>query len=127
MVAVLTVAVRVFTFGTAGYFGWVSGQRIVSPVPVVGISPAPDGQGYWLVSASGSVYTYGDAAFLGSPGRHPAGRTGIRRGLDIVGVGLPLPDGGLPYVRITDPDARAFSSVGQSSWLTTSRSSVRVR
>jgi hypothetical protein len=33
---------------------------------VVDLAPTPDGLGYWLVSASGSVYTFGDARYFGS-------------------------------------------------------------
>jgi hypothetical protein len=36
--------------------------------PVVGITSTPDGGGYWLVTASGSVFPYGDATFAGSAG-----------------------------------------------------------
>lgn len=32
---------------------------------VTGISISPDGRGYWLVAANGSVYNYGDAGWLG--------------------------------------------------------------
>jgi len=34
--------------------------------PIVGIAATPDGHGYWLVAADGGVFTFGDAAFLGS-------------------------------------------------------------
>ena len=33
---------------------------------IVGLTPTPDGHGYWLVGADGGVFAFGDAAFLGS-------------------------------------------------------------
>jgi hypothetical protein len=33
---------------------------------VVGITPTPDGHGYWLLGADGGVYAFGDAGFYGS-------------------------------------------------------------
>jgi hypothetical protein len=36
--------------------------------PIVGMAATPDGQGYWLVSADGGVFTFGDAGFHGSVG-----------------------------------------------------------
>jgi len=33
---------------------------------VVGMAATPDGGGYWLVSANGGVYAFGDAMFAGS-------------------------------------------------------------
>jgi trimeric autotransporter adhesin len=39
--------------------------------PVVGIASTADGEGYWLVTANGSVYSFGDARYHGSlPGLH---------------------------------------------------------
>jgi hypothetical protein len=35
--------------------------------PIVRIVSAPDGKGYWLVSADGGVFSYGDATFYGTP------------------------------------------------------------
>jgi hypothetical protein len=58
----------VFAFGNAGYFGSVPAQGVADPKPVVSISPAPDGQGYWLTASNGSLYRYGSAVFLGSLG-----------------------------------------------------------
>jgi hypothetical protein len=31
------------------------------PGPVVGIAPTPDGAGYWVATANGDVYSFGDA------------------------------------------------------------------
>jgi hypothetical protein len=41
------------------------GQGLVTDTAVTGISISPDGRGYWLVAANGSVYNYGDAGWLG--------------------------------------------------------------
>jgi len=32
------------------------------------MADTPDGGGYWLVANDGGIFTYGDAAFLGSAG-----------------------------------------------------------
>lgn len=34
--------------------------------PIVGIAATPTGEGYWLVSADGGVFTFGDAKFYGN-------------------------------------------------------------
>ena len=36
--------------------------------PVVSMAATPSGQGYWLTAADGGIFTFGDAAFLGSTG-----------------------------------------------------------
>jgi 3D (Asp-Asp-Asp) domain-containing protein len=36
--------------------------------PLVGAAATPSGRGYWLVGADGGVFSFGDAAFLGSMG-----------------------------------------------------------
>ncbi len=54
--------------------------------PVVGIAPAPDGGGYWLVGADGGIFNFGDARFYGSTG-------GIGLNAPIVGMAA-TPDGG---------------------------------
>ena len=74
----------VFAFGNAGYIGSVPGQGITSPVPLVGISPSPDGQGYWLAASDGSLYSYGDATFLGS-------LSGLSLAAPVVGLAAPKP------------------------------------
>ena len=40
--------------------------------PIVGMAATPDGQGYWLVASDGGIFSFGDAPFYGSIGRHPA-------------------------------------------------------
>jgi hypothetical protein len=60
-------------YGSVGtsLFGspWGAGFR---GSPVTGMAPTPDGQGYWLTSAAGTVFAFGDAASLPAPQhRHP--------------------------------------------------------
>ena len=56
----------VFALGDAGFFGSVPGQGPVADAPVIDISVSPDGRGYWLVAANGSVDNFGDASWLGA-------------------------------------------------------------
>ena len=44
----------VFDFGSATFFGSMGGQSLSSPIVVM----ASDGNGYWLVGGSGSVFGY---------------------------------------------------------------------
>jgi hypothetical protein len=44
----------------------MGGQHLNSPV--VGISAARYGGGYWEVAADGGIFNFGDAGFFGSPG-----------------------------------------------------------
>ena len=44
------------------------GVRTVINSPVVAIERTPTGLGYWLVSADGGVFSFGDAKFYGSTG-----------------------------------------------------------
>ncbi len=34
--------------------------------PIVGMTPTPDGKGYWFVVSDGGIFAYGDATFYGS-------------------------------------------------------------
>jgi hypothetical protein len=53
---------------------------------IEGMAATPDGGGYWLVSASGGVFGFGDAAFQGS-------LNGVSRASPIVDMAT-TPDGG---------------------------------
>ena len=46
--------------------------------------PRPSGDGYWVLGADGGVFSFGDAGFHGSTGRHGPQRTGDRDGGDAV-------------------------------------------
>ena len=56
---------------SAKFFGSAGGS--VLPAPIVSMVRTADGNGYWLIGASGAVYNYGDAvALAGSrPGLQP--------------------------------------------------------
>ncbi len=56
----------VFSFGSAQFYGSLSGQHLSSPI--IGIVPTADDLGYWLVAKDGAVYSFGDAPFHGSLG-----------------------------------------------------------
>lgn len=50
--------------------------------PSWGMTPAPDGIGYWLVASDGGVFGFGDARFYGSTGND-------HRDQPVVGVATP--------------------------------------
>jgi cell wall-associated NlpC family hydrolase len=69
----------VFSYGDARLFGpgggpssagsSSAGSSSASPSPaspIVDMAPTPDGLGYWLLAADGSVYSFGDATYAGS-------------------------------------------------------------
>ena len=59
--------------GALSFYGSAGGTRLNAPV--TGVAATPDGQGYWLVGSDGGVFTYGDAAYLGSvPGQGITGQ-----------------------------------------------------
>src|SRR5690606_24220267 len=59
----------VFSFGTARFHGSMGGRHLNGPV--VGMTPTPDGKGYWLVASDGGIFSLGTARFHGPMGgRH---------------------------------------------------------
>ena len=78
--------------------------------PLVGSAATPDGRGFWLATATGGVYTYGDAPFFGSHGAAPLNKP-------IVGLAA-TPDGGGYWLVASDGgvfsygDARFHGSTG---------------
>ena len=36
--------------------------------PAVGMTPTPDGRGYWIAASDGGIFNYGDSNFSGSEG-----------------------------------------------------------
>ena len=56
---------KVFNLG-GGFFGDASHRHLTKPV--VGIVPTNDGNGYWLYTASGQVFAYGDAGIYNPVG-----------------------------------------------------------
>jgi hypothetical protein len=69
-----------FSFGGAGFFGSMGGQRLSRPV--VGMTPTSTGQGYWLVASDGGIFAFGDAPFEGS-------EAGARLVAPMVGIAAP--------------------------------------
>jgi hypothetical protein len=51
-----------FNFGDAPFRGSAAG---LAPAPVVGMAATQSGGGYWLVTAAGQSFAFGDAATLG--------------------------------------------------------------
>jgi hypothetical protein len=71
------------------------GSRLAAPA--VGMAATPDGNGYWLVSADGGVFSFGDAGFHGSMGGQRLNKpiVGMARTADGKGYWLVASDGGL--------------------------------
>ena len=57
----VTAGGQVHSYGATGPLGGAAG-------PIAGVASTPSGRGYWLVSPSGGVFTFGDAGFHGSTG-----------------------------------------------------------
>jgi hypothetical protein len=50
---------------------------------IVGIAPAPSGNGYWLVGSDGGIFSFGSATYQGSlpgDGVHASNIVGIKPG-----------------------------------------------
>ncbi len=60
---VVTADGHVRTFGSARFYGDLTGQALSAPV--VAAARTPDGKGYWLAGSDGAVYSFGDAAYRG--------------------------------------------------------------
>ena len=56
----------VFCFGDAKFYGSTGGRRLNAPI--LGLTPTPSGNGYWLYARDGGVFCFGDAKFFGSTG-----------------------------------------------------------
>jgi hypothetical protein len=52
---------NVWNFGKAVPYGSAAGLPLAHPI--VGITPTPDGGGYWLVASDGGIFSFGDAKF----------------------------------------------------------------
>jgi hypothetical protein len=75
-----TAAGNVFRSSHAGFYGSAAGRH--AQTPIVGMASTADGRGYWMVSASGAVYAFGDATRVRrrSPRRSVAGIAASPRG-----------------------------------------------
>ena len=58
----------VFAFGDAQFEGSCPGIGGCSG-PAVAVAPDASGRGFWLVTATGHIYTFGDAPYFGAPAR----------------------------------------------------------
>ena len=98
-------------FGNTDYLSYL-GILAASPLnqPVVGMSPTPDGGGYWMVASDGGIFAFGDAGFYGSMGGHPLNRPIVGMAATPSGKGywLVASDGGL----FAFGDAGFYGSMG---------------
>ncbi|MHB1505056.1 MAG: hypothetical protein ACYCTL_13810 [Acidimicrobiales bacterium] len=103
----------VYSYGDAPFLGstyseglsGLSGPRPLA-APIVGITAAPSGKGYWLVGADGGVFAFGDAGFYGSlPG------LGIIPAAPIVGI-TAAPSGKGYWLVGADGGVFAFGDAG---------------
>jgi hypothetical protein len=98
---VLTVSGAMLTVDTAGvvtgspHFGDLKGVRLNAPI-VAGAATVT-GQGYWLVSSDGGVFSFGDASFRGSLGHLKLNKpiTAATASVDGGGYLLAASDGGV--------------------------------
>jgi len=72
--------------------------------PAVGIASTPDGGGYWLASANGGVFAFGDATFYNS-------LAGVDLAKPIVGIAS-TPDGKGYWLVASDGGIFAFGDAG---------------
>ncbi len=61
--------------------------------PITGIAATPDGRGYWMSSADGTVFAFGDASYFGSGKFEGSHAVGISEG---PGTGYAPHDSGYP-------------------------------
>jgi hypothetical protein len=84
----------VFAFGTAHFYGSLSGTKLNSPI--TGIVPTADDHGYWLAAKDGGVFSFGDATFDGSMGGKTLNAPGVGIASSVpAGVGTSQLDSGI--------------------------------
>jgi hypothetical protein len=85
----------VYSFGSVGAFGGLTGRHLAAPISAVALRP--DGEGYWLAGADGGVFNFGQAKFLGSLGgrKLAAPIVGMAATADGAGFWLVGADGGV--------------------------------
>jgi len=72
-----TRAGNVYSRGGARFYGAPAASGLHGS-PIVGLVGSPDGHGYWVVDAAGTILHYGDALAV-SPVKHARAITGIFR------------------------------------------------
>jgi hypothetical protein len=82
----------VFAFGDARYSGSCPGIGGCSGAAVA-VMPDATGGGYWVVTVSGNVYSFGDAPELAQPGQHSSPVTSAVRTPDGKGYWILFADG----------------------------------
>ena len=82
----------VFAFGDARFAGCCPGIGGCSGAAVA-VMPDASGNGYWLVTQTGHVYTFGDAPYLGAPGPQSVPVTSAVRTPDGMGYWILLANG----------------------------------
>jgi hypothetical protein len=96
---------KVFTRGNLPYCGGLNDS--VLPAAVISMASTPDADGYWLLLADGSVYAFGNAAFLGDL-RGGDWRGGpVPPGAPAVGIAA-TPDGKGYFITAADGSVYAF-------------------
>jgi hypothetical protein len=116
VVGVAPAATGSWVVDAAGHVSAVDGAPALGSVggplshPIVGMAATRTGRGYWLVASDGGIFTFGDAAYLGSTGalrlaRPIVGMAPTRSGR---GYWLVASDGGI----FTFGDARFLGSTG---------------
>jgi NlpC/P60 family protein len=98
----------VWNFGRAGSYGSLGATPPAQPV--VAITPAPDGRGYWLATSAGTVAAFGDATSYGSltAGQSTSPVVGMAATADGRGYWLVASNGGV----FGFGDARFYGSTG---------------
>jgi ribosomal protein L24E len=83
---------------------YLTGNAAGLTAPAVGIASTPDGGGYWMVSANGGVFSFGDATFYNS-------LAGDHLNQPIVGIAA-TPDGHGYWLVASDGGVFAFGNAG---------------
>jgi photosystem II stability/assembly factor-like uncharacterized protein len=97
---------KCFAVGQVG----VAHYAMNTPASFAVMAATPDGQGYWIASPDGTIYSYGEATFYGSMGGLPLTQpiVGMASTPDGKGYWLVAGDGGI----FSFGDARFFGSTG---------------
>jgi subtilisin family serine protease len=92
----------VYSFGSVGSYGGLSGDHLAEPV--VGEALEPDGEGYWLVASDGGVFGFAGSRFYGSTG-------GVHLNRPVVGM-APTADGRGYWLVASDGGIFAYGDAG---------------